>query len=73
MHHRTTRWHERRRALFIASVRGPLYQVAKELGVTHTHLNYVLRGLRTSAPLDKKVYRAIRRALGPATAAPFHP
>lgn len=49
-----------------------LREYAESLGVTHTHLNYVLRGVRTSERLDHEFWRLLGWAFGGDAAHPFN-
>lgn len=68
---RTARWHHQRRVRLRAVVRlreSTMQQWAANHGVSHTHLNLVLRGKRESAKLDVAIADAIEWAFGLATA-----
>ena len=69
-------WHTERRQRVKTAVglqALTLREYAATVGVTHTHLNYVLRGVRTSDRLNHEFWRMIRWAFGPTIAHTFHP
>lgn len=69
-------WHTDRRRRVKQAVRMKrmtLCDYADHLGVTHTHLNYVLRGVRSSARLDHEVWRLLEWAFGTSAATSFRP
>jgi hypothetical protein len=63
-HRKSGEWYERRRrqlrvALMLADQ--TVGEFAAELGVTQSHLNYVLRGLRASPRIDAAIAKRITR------------
>lgn len=67
--YRSLAWYadRRRRLKHAAGLRSmTLAQCAAHFGVTHTHLNFVLRGHRQSARLDDAIAALLAWAYGPA-------
>ena len=64
---RTARWYHQRRVRLKAVValrQSTLSHWAAEQGVSHTHLNLVLRGKRESTRIDAAILDAIEWAFG---------